>query len=269
MTKSKFYNYTISFIYIFYVCWWIFLHVSSLNEGGQFNDYFTDTYGLLAFVGGVIGLAVARRWDFTKSLIGKAIVFLAAGLLSQFLGQLSYTMLFYVYGIENAYPAFGEIFFLATIPFAILGVTNIAKASGFTITANSYKKKAQTVLIPAAMVLVSYLLFLRNYDIAGVPFKFWILDYIYPLGQALFVSLAFLTYITINKILGGIMRKKILFILLALVFQYVADSMFIYETRADIWYPGGYSDLMFLTSYFLMAKGLILFDKVEEEISQV
>ena len=116
------------------------------------------------------------------------------------------------------------------------------------------------------MIGASYSLFLRNYDSQDLPFNIVFLDYVYPIGQAIFFSLALLIFYLTNNILGGVMRSRVLFILFSLLFQYIADSLFIFETRAETWYPGGPSDLMFVISYFLMTMALIRFENIEDEL---
>lgn len=249
-----------SLIFVCYLFLWFVIHIVVKTTDGVLNNAFADSYGILAGAGGIIALHIASKWEYLRSYVGKAIFYLSLGLLAQFLGQLSYTVLFYVYNIENAYPAFGEVFYLATIPLYIMGVWYIAKASGFTLNSKSYDKTASAVVIPAILLGISYYMFFRTYDATDLPFSIVFLDYIYPIGQALFVSLAIVTYYATKKTLGGVMRERVLFILFALFFQYIADSMFIYETRSEIWYAGGLSDMMFLISYFLMTVGLIQFD---------
>jgi hypothetical protein len=253
---------------VIYVAWWLALFIFAPEGESIFSDYYVDTYAVIAGLGGFIGLYVSSKWDFLKSYVGKSLFFLSLGLFSQFFGHLYYSALFYLYGIENAYPSFGEFFYLATIPFYVLGVWYMAKASGLTLTLSDYKKKISAALFPIVMIGISYFAFLGSYDATGLPFTYIFLDYVYPLGQALFVSLAILTFYMTKNILGGIMRKKVVFILFALLFQYIADSLFIYETRAEIWYPGGPSDLMFVISYFLMAIGLAGFLNISAELKK-
>lgn len=258
----------VTFVFLGYVIWWSLLQLvfpdSELSRG-----YYADSYGVLALISGVMGLIVARKYGSFKSRVGTGVSLFSLGLLSQFLGQLSYSILYYAYGIENAYPAFGEIFYLATIPFYALGVINIALASGMSLEKSRPWKKIFSVLFPLLMVITSYVLFLRNYDATDLPGTIVLLDFIYPLGQSVFLSLALLTFIMTFKTLGGLMKKKVLLILLSLVFQYVADSTFIYEVQADIWQPAGFSDILFLFSYFIMGWALLQFDTIIEDLKRI
>jgi hypothetical protein len=107
----------------------------------------------------------------------------------------------------------------------------------------------------------------HNVRHTGQPFKV-VLDFGYPLGQAIYVSIAMLTLIISRKALGGIMREPMAFLLIALVVQYLSDFMFLYQVSNEQWYVGGLNDYMYLISYFLMTLGLIqlgaTFQKIDE-----
>jgi hypothetical protein len=83
------------------------------------------------------------------------------------------------------------------------------------------------------------------------------LDIGYPLGEAFYLSMAMLAYLLSRKLLGGIMKVPILFLITALVAEYVADFLFLYESHAGTYVPGGFNDLLFVVSYSLMAISII------------
>lgn len=264
-SKKQVFVFTYVTLFAIYIIWWWLLRLNFLSI--NYTDYYADTYGILAGLGGLAGLYVTKNWGFYKSYVGKGLIFLSLGLFSQFLGQLTYTVLYYIYHVENAYPSFGEIFFLLSIPCYILGTFFLGKASGFTIPKQSLSSKLIAFFLPLSMIAMSYFLFLRGYEFADVPLVNVLLDFSYPIGQALFVSSAILTFYMTRNTLGGVMKNKVIFILFSLVFQYIADTLFIYETRAELWNPGGTSDLIFVISYFLMTLGLVAFQVAEIEKS--
>lgn len=254
---KKFFKYAATVLYAFFTLWWLYLFIFVDVESEQRN-YFIDSYGIIAGFGGIVGLYVSRKWSGFKSYVGRSIIFLSLGLLDQFLGQFSYSLEFYMTGEAN-YPSFGEIFYFTSIPFYIFGVWNIAKASGINISLKKLKNKIGAILFPLFMMGVSYFLFVRGTDFSEIPFLESVLTFAYPLGQATFVSLALLTYVLTDKVLGGVMKGRVIFILFALIFQYAADTTFLYETIQDIWYPADIADFMFATSYFLMTMAFIRF----------
>ena len=222
----------------------------------------------MAYWGGFNGLLIAKKWGGVRSLVGRSILAFSLGLLCQGLGQSVYTFYLFHLHIEAPYPSLGDFGYFGTIPFYIYGVILLARISGVKISLKSYGKKIQALLIPLAMILISYFLFLRHYTFNfSVPVKTF-LDFGYPLGQSIYVSLAILVFVFSKKILGGIMRLPILLLLIALVFQYLSDYIFLYQFNNEQWYVGGINDFMYLLSYFLMTTSLIyighVFSKIQE-----
>ncbi len=83
-----------------------------------------------------------------------------------------------------------------------------------------------------------------------------LLDFGYPLGQAIYVSLAILVAFLSRSTLGGVMRMPTLCLLYALVFQYFCDFTFLYQVQHGTWYVGGINDYMYFASYFFMTISL-------------
>jgi len=257
--------YFVTTVFFIYALWWLALQIG-VQEESLLRDYFADSYGILAGISGIFGLIISLRYGGFKSQVGKSLIFFSAGLLSQCLGQLYYSALYYIYGLENAYPSYGEIFYLITIPLYITAVVLIAKSSGASLSLANTSKKVAAVVFPAFMLVTSYFFFLKEYDFTDMPFINAFLDFFYPLGQSLFVSAALLTLFLVKDLLGGVMRTRVFLILLSLVFQYAADSAFIYENANEIWQPGGVSDFLFVLSYYVMGLALVKFETVFEEL---
>ncbi len=95
-----------------------------------------------------------------------------------------------------------------------------------------------------------------------------VLDFGYPLGEAIYISIAMLTYSLSRDILGGVMRSKILFLIVAFVMQYIAEFNFLVQSSNGTWVNGGYGDYLYFLAYFTMALGLIqlknVFSKLDE-----
>ena len=237
MNRALVFKILVNITFTVYILWWILVFLTlNLNmfpdlgfaELGLEN-YFTDTYGIMALMPAVFGIFIAKKWGFLKSIVGKAVLFFSLGLLFQSIGQISYTYLYYAYGLENTYPAFGEIFYVLTIPTYILGVWFIAKASGFQITFLGYKKNLWAALIPVLMLALSFWLFFKDYAVFDQQTINMVLDFVYPIGQAMFVSLALVVFFTTKSTLGGVMKKRVVFMLLSLVSQYFADTQLLFS----------------------------------------
>jgi hypothetical protein len=258
-------------IFLFFTLSWLLLHLDNSSAkntlfGHSYLTFFGITYGLMALWGGICGIRVARGWGFAKSIMGKAIILFSLGLFAQEFGQISLSIIDYVFNIQGAYPSIGDIGFFSTIPFYIIGTFFLAKASGVKIGLRSFINKIQAVVIPLVVLIFGYLLFLQGYVFDWhAPLKVF-LDFAYPLGDAVYVSLAVLTYLLSRKVLGGAMKNKIFFILFALVFQFITDYTFLYQSSRGTWSVGGVNDYMYFISYFLMTIGLLQLKTILDKI---
>lgn len=256
----------LSLFFIFYTFSWIFLN-TYFPKDHQFFNYFTDSYGVIAGIGGFAGFLVAHRWGGFKSLLGKSLYFFSIALLFQFLGQISYAVYFYIYHIDNPYPSFGEIFYFGSIPINILAVWLLARAVGFNASLKAIYQRVIAVVFPLLMMLGSYYLFLKDYDFTDAQPLTVFLDFGYPLGEAAFVALAILAFLFSAKALGGVLRKNVLLILFAMIAQYVADTLFLVSTINGTWYAGGTDDYLFILAYVLMGIAIIEFWRAANKLS--
>jgi hypothetical protein len=219
--------------------------------------FFGAIYGIMALWGAIWGFSIARHWGGFKSLIGRAMLMFSIGLLLQEFGQATLSYIDYVLHIQGAYPSIGDVGFFGSIPFYIYGVFLLAQASGVQFKLKSIESKIQAVIIPLVILVIGYYLFLRGYTFDwSNPLKIF-LDFGYPLGQAIYVSIAILTYLLSKGVLGGIMKSKVFFILIALVVQFFSDYIFLYQSIQGTWAVGGINDYMYLCAYFIMTLSLM------------
>jgi hypothetical protein len=253
-------------IFIFFTTWWIVLQFMNLPHESDYNQFWGGVYGLVALWGGIWGIIIARKWGGFHSVMGKSILFFALGLLSQEVGQVAYT--YYISFLHQPipYPSVGDYFFWATVPLYIMAVIFLAQAAGVHISLRSVKGKLQAVLIPAIILLLCYAIFLQGYKFDwSIPQKI-LIDLGVPIGEGIYISLALLTYTLTRGVLGGVMKSKVLFILFALLAEFIADWVFLYQASRETWYTGGINDYMYFVAYFLMAIGLIQFDLIHKKL---
>lgn len=241
-------------LFVLLLIWWVYI-LQAGNETG--NLLWAASYQIIALLGGVWGVRIAQDWGSRKSIMGRSITAFAVGLLLQTFGQSVFSFYNLFLQVEIPYPSISDIGFFGSIPFYIYGILLLAKASGVTISLQSYGRKIQAIIIPLILLGLSYYFFLGAYEYDGNGLLKAFLDFGYPLGQAIYVAIAILTYILSKKVLGGIMRGRILFILLALIAQYIADSNFLYQAINLTWVNGGYGDVLYMIAYLLMALGLL------------
>lgn len=252
----KLYSLTTLALFFGFTIWWVMLHI--FHEPASIShEIFAATYGVMALWGGIVGLVAARAWGGWRSIMGRALLLFSLGLLLQEFGQLSYSYFIWFKHIDVPYPSIGDIGYFGSIPVYIYGVVLLGKAAGAHVSLRSYAGRIKALLIPVVLLAVSYASFLLDYPFGEVGGLTLFLDFGYPLGQAIYVSLAILVYLLSRTMLGGIMKQPLIILLLALVAQYVADYMFLYQTIQETWQVGGVNDYSYLFSYTLMTIGLL------------
>ena len=231
--------------------------IYALYSGSEVKTYFSYTYSIIALFASLVGFYASKKWGGYSSVLGRSIFMFSLGLLCQFIGQLSYTIYDYYLGVNIPYPSFGDFGWFMTIPFYFYGSFLVGKASGINFKINTLKARILALVIPCIMLVFSYWLFLREYvfDWNSVLKVFF--DFGYPLGHALYISMALTSFIFTYKLLGGIMRPVMISILLAMMFQYFGDFSFLYSVITTSFYWGGLYDYFFLISYSIMLFTLI------------
>ena len=266
MLKNKI-QIVLTVIFLGLLGWW-FSYQSMVATQGLSPQWFSGTYGVLAFIGAIIGFIAAKKWGGLKSVLGKALTFFALGLLAQEAGQLIYQYYIYVQKIDIPYPSYGDIAYFGSVLLYITAAYYLLKASGVKYSLKGTGSKVIAILVPVVMVTVSFFVLLHGhqYDTSQPITVF--LDFGYPMGQAVYISLAITAFLLSRKMLGGILKTGMELIIIALVAQYVADFSFIYESSRDAYVTGAWVDLLYMISYFLMASALLSFIRIYKKLGQ-
>ncbi len=256
----------IVFIYLVLTTFWVWMFSNNSQEG-LFNNLYGAIYPLISLIGGLYGIfVVSKKWGGYRSVIGRGVYFLSLGLLAQVFGQWAWSYYTIIQKIEVPYPSVADIGYFAIIPLYSYAMYNFAKAAGIEIGLKSFFGKIQAIVVPLVMVGIAYFLFLRDIPLdLSDPLRTF-LDFGYPGFEIIAVSLAMLTYSLSHNIYGGILRPKILFIVFALIFQYVTDYLFLYQVGAGTYYNGGIVDLLYASSFMIMALGIIQFGVITNNV---
>jgi len=237
--------------------WWIALSV--IKPAGDFPKLvFGASYGAMALFGGIYGIATAKRWGFLKSSFGRAVLFLGVGLLMAEFGQLVFSYYNIISEVEIPYPSIADIGFFGNMVFYVVGGLFLTRVLGVGITIKKAPiKLIVSILLPLALLSASYVLFLKGYDGTESTTLQKILDFGYPLGDAVYVSIALVSLLSVGRMLGGLLKGPLLAILLAFIVQYSADFNFLYQNQRGTWLNGGYGDFLYLFAYTIMTASLI------------
>lgn len=248
----------ITIVFLGLTAWWLSFQ-SVVEDQGLSPQWFAGTYGFVALFGAIVGFMAARKWGGFKTVLGKALTFFSLGLLAQEAGQLIYQ--YYIYGqkIDIPYPSWGDVAYFGSVLLYIVAAYFLTKVSGVKFSLKHTKYKAVAVIVPAILLAVSYGILLKGHEYDTSNPMTVLLDFGYPMGQALYISIGITAYLLSRRLLGGVMKQGIVLIILALFLQYVADFNFIYQSSRETYIPGGYADYLYLVSYFAMATALIKF----------
>ncbi len=250
------------FLFIAIILWRVLL-IFIPSDSGLY--WWGATYQITALYGAIFGFAIARKWGGFKSAMGRTILAFSFGLLLQSFGQAVSS--YYVYTTGTVpYPAIGDIGFFGSVIFYIMGVVLLSKASNVQSVFKSISHKIRIIIFPLIMLGISYWMFLNDYVFDWSNKAKIFLDFGYPLGQAFYVSVAILLLVSTKKMWGGVMRKPVFLLLIALVAQYTSDFMFLYQSNNGTYIGGGSVDCMYFVSYFLMAFSLIYLSSVFHKI---
>lgn len=255
-------TYVLLAFYVVLVIWWFRIFILGLRETND-NYWFGFFYPFIALAGGINGLLLSKKWGGYKSYVGRGIIFLSLGLLGEWFGQMVWSYHNIVTHIEVPYPSIADIGYFSIIPLYAFGIFCLARATGANLTLKTFKGKLIAIILPLIMVSISYFLFLKNLtpDFSE-PLRTF-LDFGYPLGEAITISIALLVYGLSRGVLGGKMKSRVLYLIIAFVVQYITDYTFLYKAAAGTYYNGGVVDLMYTTSFVVMALGLIAWSSYE------
>ena len=238
--------------------WWLSFQ-SVVKDQGVSVQWFGATYGLMALTASTIGVVASLQWGGLKSTLGRALAFFALGLLAQEAGQLIYT--YYIYGaqIQIPYPSWGDVAYFGSVLCYLTGAWFLTRVTGakYALKRKSYKVIA--VVVPVVILAVSYMVFINGQEFDLTQPLTAALNVGYPLGEAIYISLAVVAYLLSSRLLGGIMKAGILSIIVALVIQYISDFTFLYESSRGTYLAGEFADLFYLIAYFAFALAMVKF----------
>jgi len=255
-------------LFVIVVVWWALLLPFEPEVFSAEKYIWGSVYQVLALWGAICGFIISWRWGGIRSVLGRSLFAFSVGLLLQVFGQSTYSYYNLVADIQAPYPSLGDVGFFGSVIAYIYGITLLAKASGAKVSLRSYGNQVLAFVIPAVVLALSYIAFLREYEFDWAePIRVF-LDFGYPLGQAIYVSLALLTLLLTRRTLGGVMKAPILFIVVVLLVQYISDYNFLYQAFQESWFVGGYGDMLYATSYFLMGIGLIYIGRAFEKVTR-
>jgi hypothetical protein len=264
MKNINIYQKVFAGFFILLVAFWGGLFFTHTTEG-NLNYWYSFLFGLIPFVGGLIGMFTAKLWGGLRSALGRAVFFISLGLFLWGFGENIWSYYNFFKDVPAPYPSIADIGFAPSIFFWILGVASLSKATGAMYALR--KKRAAKLLaffVPVLLLIPSYLIqveLARGGTLVpeGETLLKVILDIVYPFGDFLAVTFASVVFLLSYKYFGGIYRKAVIFVLAGLVMMYIGDSVFSYTTTKGTYYNANWGDLLLTTGLFLLTYGTLAF----------
>lgn len=228
------------------------------------NLIFSLSNAILALLGGGTGLLVSKHWGGLKSAVGKAVFLMSCGTVSWGLGNVVWSFHNFVLHEEVPYPSLADFGFALAIPLWAFGVFYLSRATGVKFSLRKFKGRILLVILPIVAAIFSYYsLFViarsSSFEIEGGLLKIF-LDFYYPIGDWVILTMSFLIFGLSFRYLGGRFRLPVLIILVGFILMFIADFSFSYTTTIGSYFNGSYPDLLFATALFVLSFGVSSLD---------
>lgn len=257
-----------SFLLIF----WSVLFFGNIESDFLANLY-VFLYGLIPLIGGLLAIKGYRTWGGLSTVLGQAVFFIGIGLFFWGIGESIWAYYNFFLHVDIPYPSYADIFFAPSVFFYTIGTIYLATTTGVRFGLRSMWGKAFSVFAPLVIFAITYYLLIvighegRVFTDTSSIIKS-ILDVVYPLGDAIALSVSVVVAGLSFKYLGGAYKYDVLAILTGLAFMFVADSVLSYTTTAGTAYSGDIGDLLFTCAVFLLTFGLLGFNNIKRSETQ-
>ena len=262
MRINKYSSFLLGFSVLMFI-YWIGIQISNIKDL-PINLLYSFSTAVLAFIGGIMGLLVSRHWGGSKSSVGKAVLLMSLGTTSWSLGNFVWSFYNFVLHLEMPYPSLADLGYTLAVPLWAIGVFYLSQATGAKFSLRKLKGRMLLVLLPlVAAVFSYYFLFViardSSIEVEGGLLKIF-LDFYYPLGDWVILTMSFLLFGLSLKYLGGRFRLPVFITLLGFVIMFLADFFFSYTTTVGTYYNGNFPDLLFAVAMFVISFGVVSFD---------
>jgi hypothetical protein len=211
---------------------------------------------LIIFVSAWIGINIAKSFTL-KSVLGKSILLISLGMLSWGIGALIWLYYNLASQTEVPYPSLADIGFLLMIPLSAYGLFLLLRNIKITIDAISMLK---IVILPLLVFILTYRIFILGKLAENVSTLQKIFNILYPLGDAIFLSL---TIVILSLIRGGKLFKPIGIICFGFIIEAIADFSFSWTTSIGTYYSGNWVDILFAFGFCAIGAGIYYTNEIE------
>ena len=265
-------------VYLITVLFWIAFVASTKYTAtytGPYFDYLLKPFlvgmTILPILGGIFGLVNAQHWGSTRSVVGRSLLGLSAGLIAWGGGMVVWNYYLFFTDIAVPYPSLADAIFILSWPLWTYGIFQLSRATGVTFALRSLQGKIMLFIVPFVVGIISYYLV---FNVARGGVIDWtsgtsklIFDVFYPIGDIVIATITVLVYTLSRRFLGGVYKNAVLILLAGFMFNYLSDIIFSYTTTQGTYFNGHFVDFLFTTTMFVLSMAIAMFDqgKLEKE----
>lgn len=248
---------------------WAILHILGLKTS-IWNYLFCFSYGLIPLGAGLFGFRITRQWEGFHTLLGRAIFFIALGLVSWGLGNLYWSYANFFLHIAVPYPSFADTGYIVAIPCWLTGIILLSRAIGAIYGLRRKRGKLLFGLIPLLIFIISYylLVIVARHGVLSTNIHEYLklfFDLAYPTGDITILSSALIIIGLSASYLGGQFARSIIILLAGFIIMYAADFSFSYTTTLNTYYNANIADLLFTIALSCMSFGLLGFSTSKKQ----
>lgn len=247
-------------VFLLTVVWWVTIYMRGIVDTSE-NYWYTLPFTILPFTAGLYVLKLRSIKE--DSLLRKAVILLAIGLLFWGFGNVIYMYYNLVLHVPVPCPSLGEVGYGGSYIFWSAGLVLINISLQLERHLKTTVQKILFFLLPFIFVSVSYyLFFVVNFGghapVGESAVKFFF-DIYYLFADTLQV---FLLAVPLYALFAKIVDRR-LFVALALVCfgflaQYIADFAFAYTTFRETYFIANWVDLLYAISIYMLSVSIVV-----------
>ena len=253
--------------------WWAEFRLAGNADTLESYYWGVIIFGCLPVLSGIYGMHLSRGWGGIKSVFGRAIFFLSAGLSLWGVGSWVFAYYNIVQAVSVPFPSFADAVYIGGVILWVVSIIYFAKAAGAKYGLRDLSKHPMWVLTPIVLLVISYY-FIVTVARGGVLFEegsdMWaiLFSLAYPFSDIVLLTIALTSYNLIHKFLGGLFKNTIRLTFFGFVMIYIADVAYSYTVNQETFYVGCWVDVLYLSTITIMSIAMTGFNRDRLESDQ-
>lgn len=189
-----------------------------------------------------------------KGAVGKAHLLCGLALLTYSIATFLWTTMSIRLG-EIPYPSVPDIFYILFYPLFIAGIF-------YFLSTYEYKFTKVHLITTSIVAILSAFVTIEILGLPGPDTEIIerVFDYVYILADIVLITACLL----VLQVTGGSISRGLLYIIIGVAVQAVADFVFALRNDSGLYIDGGITDLLYALSGYFMALGIVLSVVIQE-----